>query len=476
MSGLISSFLDTVKKIVGKFDTSQMIAVGVVLLIAVLLGFLIGALALYRSGVKKGKKAGMREVVTLAMEKAEENLSERVEEAIAEEKQKREEMLAEKDREIQDLTLRLQEAELAKEAAEQEKATAEQAMQEAQKTKEQAEQAALAAEKTKEEAAQTALEAEKSKAEAEQARVESEQKLRDIEEREAAETAAKEGKKELTLLSKKEILDYAGALDEYLPASVYERGGADLPDSCRVGICTFLLVYERKGMVKLVLRLHKKTASALQKQFKLFTPAVYPKGEDWYKWILSSEVTDLSIVTAAIRMAYKYAFVSNYDEETKEINVELANRYEMLINEAILKYKDLPDRDFVVASDAAEGGNAAFRLYGKEEMTDYALGLQKRYPVTVSVGSGELSPNTFKVGGKTFLMAYEKDGVAKMIFRVSEEKFALLKQKHPTADISSFPKAKGYHWYVVNIDETFFGNEDIEEIIKDSCAHVNSLS
>ena len=468
MSVLISSFSDTIKKIVGKFDTSQMIAVGVVLLIAILLGFLIGAIALYRSGVKKGKKVGMREVVTLAMEKAEEKLADRVEEALTEEKQRREEMLAEKDQEIQELQARLQEAEQAK-------ATAEQELSEAQKTKEQAEQAALAAEKTKEEAAQAALEAQKSKEEAERARLESEEKLRSAQEIEAA-TPKKEAKKELTLLSKQEILDFAGSLDEYLPASIYERGGADLPDSCRVGICTFLLVYERKGMVKLVLRLHKKAANALEKRFKLFTPAVYPKGEDWYKWILSSEVTDLSVVTAAIRMAYEYAFVSNYDEETKEINVEFANRYEMLINEAILKYKDLPDRDFAVASDAAERGNAAYRLYGKGEMTEFALSLQGSYPVTVSVGSGDLSPNTFKVGGKTFLMAYEKDGVAKMIFRLSEEKFDLLKQKHPTAEISSFPKAKGYHWYVVYIDETFSTNADIEEIIKDSCAHVNDLS
>ena len=122
-----------------------------------------------------------------------------------------------------------------------------------------------------------------------------------------------------------------------------------------------------------------------------------------------------------------------------------------------------------------EGGAAAYRLYGKKEMTDFVRRFAENYPIAVSESDNELSPNTCKVSGKAFLMIYEKDGVSKLIFRMSAADFALVKEKHPSAEISAFPKAKGYHWYVAYIDESFTGNEDIEAIIKTACAHVHGL-
>lgn len=447
MMTVYGSFSDTVKEIVGDFSQGQMIAVGVVALIALLIGFFIGGTIFLVVGVKKGTKKGVKEALSVLKKQAETDAEDRVN-AVLKEKEESESRNAEQAAALLAAQEKLQEAEKVKEEAE--------------KTKEEAEQAAFAAARSKEETEKNMRELE--------------EQIRLMKERETeAESAAAERKKRIELLSKQEILAYAGGLDEYLPVSVYERGGGDLPDSCRVGICTFLLVYERKGMVKLVLRLHKETASALEKQFKLFSKAVFPKGGDWYKWILSSEITDLSVVSAAIRLAYKYVFLSNYKDKTHEINVAYANRDEMRINEAILKYKDLPDRDFAVASDAAAGEKAAYRLYGKKEMTEYARSLDVAYPVTIAESDGELSPNTFKVGDKSFMLAYEKDGVARMVFRLSEEAFALLKKKHPTADVSPFPKATGYHWYVAYIDETFTSNEDIEALIRNSCAHVHEL-
>ncbi len=236
-----------------------------------------------------------------------------------------------------------------------------------------------------------------------------------------------------------------------------------------------MLVYERKGMVKLVLRLHKKTANALSKQFKLFTKAVYPKGGDWYKWILSSEVTDLDLVTAAVRMAYKYAFLMNYDEISREADVDLINQEEFKINEAILKYQNLPDRDFIVASDASGWEEDAYGLYGKEGMAEFARLLSSEYPVTVVENESPMSPSTFKVAGKSFMLAYEKDGISKMIFRASDREIEAIKKKHPKVAVSPFPKASGYKWYVTIVDETFRSNEDIEDIIRTACAHVNAL-
>ena len=436
-----ASFIDTLKDIVGGFTATQMIAIGVVALIALALGFFIGALALYGSGVKKGVRKGVSKAVDEVKRQAEEKDSAH-DRALKEAQKKSAALVAKHEAALEDTQEKLRLAE---------------------KSKEEAEQAALAAEKSKEEAEQAAREAE--------------EKIRALRESEAAgETIIIERKKKLELLTKREILDFAGGLNDYPPSSVYERGGEGLPDSCRVGICTFLIVYERKGMVKLVLRLHKKTAAALDKQFKLFSKAVCPKGGDWYRWILSSEVTDLDVVTAAIRMAYKYVYMSYYGEKAGEIDTDVVNNEENRINEQLLKYRDVPDRDFIVASDAAEGDTAAYSLYGKKEMAEYCMSLSEIYPVTVTEGSGELSPSTFKVADKTFLMAYEKDGVAKMVFRMSEEGFSLLKRKHATAEISPFPKATGYHWYVAYIDETFSSNADIEEIIRFACAHVYELS
>ena len=441
MSTIYCTFVDTIKGIFGGFGKTQMIAIGAVVFIALLLGFFIGALVIYGVALKKGKTKGMIQAALMAKRSATADVSGKYKQALLQEKAKNEAFRKENEEALRSTQEKLEEAE-----------------------------------KSKAEAEQAAVEAAKSKEEAEKAAQEAEGQIRALRESEAVgDTIILERKKRLDLLSKEEILAYAEGLCEYLPTAIYARGDANLPDSCRVGICTFMLVYERKNMVKLILRLHRKTAEALEKQFKLFTKAVYPQGDDWYKWILSSEVDDLDIVTAAIRMAYKYVYLSYYGDRGDELNASLVNREENKINEAILKYRDLPDRDFIVASDAAEGGDAAYRLYGKKEMTDYCLSLADAYPVTVSESDNPLSPNTFKVGGKTFLMAYEKDGVSKMIFRLSDESFALLKKKHATAEISPFPKASGYHWYVAYIDETFSSNADIEEIIRSACAHVNDL-
>ena len=437
MTAIYGSITDRIKDIVGGFNAKQMIAIGVVLAVAILLGAFIGACASYASGVRKGRRKGAKDAIALAKEKAQ-----------AQESDHRQALLAEQQK-GEEIRRRSDEAILQKQAE----------LDAAAREKEEAQRAAIAAEKEKEEAEKAAREAE------EQMRA-----LRD------SDAIVKERKKKIELLSKQEILDYAEGLTEYEPTAIYLRGGENLPDSCRVGICTYMLVYERKNMVKLVLRLHRKTAATLERQFKLFSKAVYPKGGDWYRWILSPEVTDLGIVTAAINMAYKYVYLANYGEHGDALNVNYVNKEENRINEAILKYQDLPDRDFIVAADSAKGANAAYDLYGKKEMSAFCLTLAPEYPVSVAEGSGELAPDTFKVGGKTFLMAYEKDGVAKMVFRVSEEEYAALKRKHPTADVSPFPKAKGYSWYVACVDETFTSDADIEEIIRSACAHVYALT
>lgn len=465
MSGVYCSITDTIKEIVGGFGTNQMIAIGVALLVAILLGFFIGACATYAAGVHKGKLAGAKDAIALAKEKAEEQESGHRQQLLAEQ-QKGEAM-----RRQTNAALSAKQAEL--EQAERAKAEAEQAALAAAKEKEEAERLAREAQLSREETARSLEEAERSKREAELAARAAEEEMRALRESDAI---IKERKKKIDLLSKQEILSYAEGLAEYAPTAIYARGGENLPDSCRVGICTYMLVYERKGMVKLVLRLHRKTAAALERQFKLFNKAVYPKGSDWYRWILSPDVTDLGIVTAAINMAYKYVYLSNYGERGDALNVNVANNEENLINAAILKYQNLPDRDFIVASDSVEWENASYALYGKRGMTDYCRTLGSTYPVSVSESDSDLAPSTFKVGGKAFLMAYEKDGVAKMVFRVPAEKFTELKRKHPTADVSPFPKARGYSWYVAYIDETFTSNADIEEIIKASCAHVYALS
>lgn len=494
MTELSVSLMGSIKEIVGKFSTGQRIAIGVVLVLALFVGVLIGGLAFYRAGIRKGKKKGVRDAVNIAMKKAEEKTEEAVERMREEERERSadlererteaisrlEEEKKEKEKAVAERDAAIAAGEADRAALEELRAEVEKAKLDADAARQEVEQARTDADKAKEERERAKSDAEKAKSDAEKAKSDAEKRQREAEElrRQRDESAARaamvpERRTKIELLNKAEILAFADDLETHLPASVYERGG-DLPDSCRVGICTFLLVYERKGMVKLVLRLDKERASALEKSYKLFTEAVFPKGGDWYKWILSPEVTDLGVVTAAIRAAYDYTYSSNYGA-SGEIDVDMANRDENMINEAIVRYKDLPDRDFIVASDAADAGEAAYRLYGKKEMTAYAKKLAPAYPVKVTKGEGDLSPNTCKVDGKTFLMAYEKDGVAKMIFRLSEEDFAALKKKHSTAAVSPFPKAKGYHWYVVYIDETFSTNADIEAIIKGACAYVHGL-
>ena len=482
MTGSSILMMESVKEIVGKFSTEQKIAVGVVLLIAILIGLLIGGICFYRSGAKKGKKRGIKDAVAIAMKKMEEKNASAVEAAQRENEAKidalekeKAEALALVDRYKSEKEKLIAERDAAAQANEEAKVALAALRTEADQARQENEQVRQEIEQARNDAEQAKTDAEKAKEDAERNQREAEELRQQRDESEARAALAPERRTNITLLNKSEILGFAGDLEEHSPANIYERGGGDLPDSCRVGICTFLLVYERKGMVKLVLRLDKARAKALEKRFKLFTTAVYPKGGDWYKWILSPEVTDTDVVSEAIRAAYEYTYLSNYDATTGEIDVKMVNRYENAINDAIVKYKDLPDRDFIVASDAAEDGAAAYRLYGKKEMTAFAKKLSPAYPVKVTKGESDLSPNTFKVDGKTFLMAYEKDGVAKMIFRLSEEDFAVLKAKHATADISPFPKAKGYHWYVAYIDETFSGNEEIESIIKGACAYVYDL-
>ena len=421
MGNNIAALADTIKEIVGGFTGKQMIAIGVVLAIALVLGFMIGALALYAAGVRRGR--GQKKMSARAIKQMQAELRRESELAIAEADRRNKELQAERD---------------AGEAALQETKGLIEIL-------------------------------EKSNREAEQNVREVEEQMRLLRE----EGSVYPRKSNIEALTKEEILSFAAGVEGEVPVSIYERGGETLPVSCRAWICTFMLVYERNGLVKIVLRLHKKTASDLKKKYKLFTKAVYPKGGDWYKWILTSEVRTLADVEIAIRMAYKNVYRLNYDAETGEADAEYVNREEAKINDEILKYRALPDRDFIVAS--GEPSSAAYSLYGKKEMAAYARSLAPEYPVTVSETENENSPSTCKIFDKSFLLAYEKDGVSKMIFRVSEEEFSAIKVKHPRADVSAFPSSTLYKWYVAVIDESFRSDEDIEEIIKAACVHVWSL-
>ena len=92
----ICSVTDTIKEVVGGFDTNQMIAIGAVALIALLLGIFIGACTSYASGVSKGKKAGAKEVVAYAKERVAEQASEH-RKALLEAKRKNEILRRERD-------------------------------------------------------------------------------------------------------------------------------------------------------------------------------------------------------------------------------------------------------------------------------------------------------------------------------------------------------------------------------------------
>ena len=435
MGNSYAAFADTMKDIVGGFSGKQMIAIAVVLVVAIVLGFMIGALSMYASGVRKGR--GQKKASERAMKEMRKELQKEKDLALAEADKEKQALVAEKEAGSATLNETLARLE--------------------------------AMEATKKEAEAMRLEAEKNAREAERSAREANEQMRLMRERGEAMTLPR--KSTIDALTKDEILAFANGLDEVIPANVYARGGENLPDSCRVGICTFMLVYERKGTVKLVLRLHKKTASDLKKQYRLFTKAAYPKGGDWYKWILTSEVENTAVVAAAIRMSYKYVYNENYDA-SGEVNVEYVNKEEAKMNEDILRNKTLLDRDFIVASDAS--GAAAFSLYGKKEMAAFAASLAGTYPVTVQETESETAPSTCKVEDKTFFMAYEKGGVAKMIFRVSEAEFEEIKKLHPKADVSPFPKSSTYKWYVAIVDESFRSNEDIEKIIMKACAHVYS--
>ncbi|MBQ9370383.1 MAG: hypothetical protein IJU10_04835 [Clostridia bacterium] len=420
MRNNIAAFADTIKEIVGGFTVKQMIAIGIVLGLALVLGFMIGALALYAAGVRKGR--GQKKISARMLKQMQAEMREESDRALAEADRINQELLAERE-------------------------TNAAALQETMGLIEHLEQTNRAAE----------------------------QNVREVEEemrRLKEEGLAIPRKEKIEALTRDEILAFASGVEGQAPVSIYERGG-DLPTGCRAGISTFMLVYERNGLVKIVLRLHKKTAADLKKRYKLFDKAAYPKSGDWYKWILTSEVKTLADVEIAIRMSYKYVYRLNYDAETGEVDAEYVNGEEAKINDEVLRYKDLPDRDFIVASGESE--SAAFSLYGKKGMADFVKSLASEYPVTVSETDSDTAPTTCKVVDKTFLLAYEKDGVSKMIFRVSEEEFDAIKKKHPRAEISSFPSSTLYNWYVTVIDESFRSNDDIEEIIKAACAHVYSL-
>ena len=86
-----------VKKIVGGFTLKQMIAIGVVAALAILVGVLIGALGFYRAGIRKGKRQGLKDAVSIAMKKVEEKSSAIVkekEDALAENQKLKQELSA----------------------------------------------------------------------------------------------------------------------------------------------------------------------------------------------------------------------------------------------------------------------------------------------------------------------------------------------------------------------------------------------
>ncbi len=282
-----------------------------------------------------------------------------------------------------------------------------------------------------------------------------------------------ERKAKIPVLTREEVLSYVSSLTDFGNVIISRRKDFKPYDRCYVGDCTFLVVFERREALKLLIRLHPKSYVALRGKAPGHVSKCEEMGPDWYSWVVSDIENNNVVVATAINMAYKYVssidFNKSEDGEFTLKNVELTSTKEDMISALIREYKAEKDEVFVAISDML---NEKYRLdyFSKNEICKFARTIKGLVPASAQDRPG-YRPATLKAGDRIYAIVFEKSGIVKIIFRADEEYVEHLQIIHPYIAESAYPASRDWKWFSAIIDDTFT-EDSVKSMLIESFNHV----
>lgn len=285
-----------------------------------------------------------------------------------------------------------------------------------------------------------------------------------------------ERKAKIPVLTREEVLCYASSLAGFGDVIISRRKDFKPYDRCYVKDSTFLVVFERKEAIKLIIRLHPKSYAALQSKAPGHVYKYEAMGPDWYTWVVSDIENNNVVVATAINMAYKY--VSNMEYNRTDSgdcvlkNPELTSTKEDLISSLIRAYKVEKDEVFVSISDML---NEKYQLdyFSKSEICKFARTIKGLVPASAQDRPG-YRPATLKAGDRIYAIVFEKSGIVKIIFRADEEYVEHLQIIHPYIEESPYPASRDWTWYSAIIDDTFT-EDSVKSMLIECFNHVAKI-
>jgi predicted DNA-binding protein (MmcQ/YjbR family) len=98
-----------------------------------------------------------------------------------------------------------------------------------------------------------------------------------------------------------------------LPSVLFKKK-SHFCDSLHCGEWCFALMYEKSGSLKLTIRLDEKLAEQITK-FHTLHRAAFPKGKNWYDFVIDSTFTDKKEVFDILDISFAFVLKRHYNEE-----------------------------------------------------------------------------------------------------------------------------------------------------------------
>lgn len=288
-------------------------------------------------------------------------------------------------------------------------------------------------------------------------------------------------------LSREDVLDYLTKMDadrEKFPVEtlVSVRKKDYTPDGLYCGDWCFALLYEKKDVIKLVLRLDAAFASDLAKENPSVYAAEFPHGGEWTNVIADSNFKSKKEIYRLLENAYKYVLKKYYKKQAGQYRFDASAAVDdnEAVESAITANEKTVDATF---ERAIKNNAAAKQRYLRDNKIDFTLTRAELVERVKSANTPDTEailredrpalPASLNVSGKTYAMVYEKKGEVSVTLRLSEESADKLSVHHIQMCRARFPR--GANWYVMPIDGSFYGPDEVFEILDMSRAFVESL-
>ena len=276
------------------------------------------------------------------------------------------------------------------------------------------------------------------------------------------------------IVNRKTLLAYCSTvvpLADSLPLTVKLRTKAHYYDRLQCAGYTFGLVFGRRKVLKVFLRLKSNAVDALVAKAGTYVNKAPQLGDDWYSWIVTDVEHNEKILAKLVEVSYKYTAHSEF-ARTADGTLKAKNGgYE----DKVIAFADAYDRNADPALiDASDAMNDKYKLeyFSKSDACQEVESWGKQ-GVTATDYSGT-HPAVLKSGDQIFGIVFENYSVVKVIFRSSPEYAKELMQKHPEyVGDSDYPVPDDGWYYAIWYDG--FDKEECKQLLRNACEYVDTL-